>query len=84
MSPKKIGSEVKRRRKKLGWTTVELAKMADLTSQVIRTVERGESPSLRTLNKIARSLHTSVEALGGYCECMRGHQNIPAADHGGR
>lgn len=62
--PSQLGKAIRRRRKALGKTLVEVADEAGLTTGFISQVERGISaPSLSSLMAIAASLKTSIEQL---------------------
>jgi transcriptional regulator with XRE-family HTH domain len=59
-----FGPEVRRRRQELGLTIEELAERADLSTNYLGAVERGEkNPSLTTVAAIASGLGVSVRAL---------------------
>lgn len=59
-----IGREVKRHREKMGLTISELAKAADLSAGMLSKIENGAtSPSLATLQALAKALQLTVTAL---------------------
>lgn len=56
-----LGETIRARRKKAGFSQEKLAEQANLSTVFISRVERGkESPSVDSLVKIAKALHTSV------------------------
>lgn len=60
--PLQLGKAIRRRRKALGMTLVQVAEEAGLTTGFISQVERGiSSPSLSSLMAIAATLQSSVE-----------------------
>lgn len=61
---KKIGSNVKNARLKMGLTQEELGEKSGLDSRHIGFIERGEiNSTVKTLSKIAHGLGKSVSAL---------------------
>ncbi len=59
-----IGQEVRTFRKNLGMTVAEVAKLASLSSGMLSKIERGQtSPSLATLQNLARALNVPVTTL---------------------
>ncbi len=61
---KAIGREVRRMRKQLDMTVIELAKVAGLSSGMLSKIENGlTSPSLATLQALAGALNVSVSAF---------------------
>ncbi|AFO89456.1 cupin domain-containing protein (plasmid) [Phaeobacter inhibens] len=63
-NPEQLGHAVRRRRKAMGMTMVQVAEETELTPGFISQVERGIStPSLSSLLSIAASLQTTVEQL---------------------
>ena len=59
-----IGQEVRSFRKNLGMTVAEVAKLASLSSGMLSKIERGQtSPSLATLQNLARALNVPVTTL---------------------
>lgn len=59
-----FGREVRRLRKARGLTIERLAERAELSTNYLGAVERGEkNPSLTTITNIARGLNVSVGAL---------------------
>ncbi len=59
-----IGTQVREFRQKLHMTVVELAKVAGLSAGMLSKIEHGlTSPSLNTLQNLARALHVPVTAL---------------------
>lgn len=64
LSNEQIGKSIRRRRKALGKTLVQVADEAELTVGFISQVERGIcAPSLSSFMRIASSLNTSLEQL---------------------
>ncbi|MES0825064.1 helix-turn-helix domain-containing protein [Ruegeria sp. SCP11] len=62
--PTELGQSIRRRRKAMGLTLDQVAKLADLTTGFLSQVERGiSSPSLTSLMAIAAALQTSIEQL---------------------
>jgi len=62
--PTELGAAIRRRRKAMGKTLVEVADGSSLTTGFISQVERGiSSPSLASLLSIAATLQTTVEQL---------------------
>lgn len=61
---KKLGTKLKQLRKERKITQEELAERANLDPKSIIQIESGKrNPTLKTINKIARSLETSVSDL---------------------
>ena len=59
-----IGTQVREFRQKLNMTVVELAKVAGLSAGMLSKIEHGlTSPSLSTLQNLAKALHVPVTAL---------------------
>lgn len=59
-----IGQEVRTFRKNLSMTVAEVAKLASLSSGMLSKIERGQtSPSLATLQNLARALNVPVTTL---------------------
>ncbi len=59
-----IGTQVREFRQKLHMTVVELAKVAGLSAGMLSKIEHGlTSPSLNTMQSLARALHVPVTAL---------------------
>jgi transcriptional regulator with XRE-family HTH domain len=59
-----IGTQVREFRQKLDMTVVELAKVAGLSAGMLSKIEHGlTSPSLSTLQNLAKALHVPVTAL---------------------
>ena len=59
-----IGTQVREFRQKLDMTVVELAKVAGLSAGMLSKIEHGlTSPSLGTLQNLAKALHVPVTAL---------------------
>ncbi len=59
-----IGVQVREFRQQLSMTVVELAKVAGLSAGMLSKIEHGlTSPSLATLQNLARALHVPVTAL---------------------
>jgi transcriptional regulator with XRE-family HTH domain len=63
----RIGAEIRRRRQKLGFSQVFLAKTAGVHTNVVGRAERGiYNPTILTLDAIAAALDTSmIELLRG-------------------
>ena len=62
----RLGNEVRRRRRAHGWTLEQLAEVADLSTNHVGKVERGEvDASLSTLVKLAAAFKTSPGLLIG-------------------
>jgi transcriptional regulator with XRE-family HTH domain len=62
----KFGENVRRIRKKKGWSQEELAKKAGLHRTYIGSIERSErNVSLINIEKIAKSLQVKIRALTG-------------------
>jgi DNA-binding XRE family transcriptional regulator len=62
--PASVGSSIRRRRKQLGLTLVELAEASDLSQPFLSQVERGRAtPSMRSLNAVAAALGTTGPRL---------------------
>ena len=59
-----LGETIRARRKKARFSQEKLAERAELSTVFISRVERGkESPSVDSLVKIAKALHTKVRDL---------------------
>ncbi|MDH5411725.1 MAG: XRE family transcriptional regulator [Alphaproteobacteria bacterium] len=59
-----IGTQVREFRQKLDMTVVELAKVAGLSAGMLSKIEHGlTSPSLSTMQSLAKALHVPVTAL---------------------
>jgi len=59
-----IGTQVREFRQKLDMTVVELAKVAGLSAGMLSKIEHGlTSPSLSTMQNLAKALHVPVTAL---------------------
>ncbi|MGC9199568.1 MAG: LexA family protein [Acidobacteriaceae bacterium] len=58
-----IGSEIRNRRERLGWTVTKLATLAGISGPFLSRVERGAYYSRETLQKIAGALGVTVDAL---------------------
>lgn len=59
-----LGKRIKERRKLLRITQQELAEKVDVDAKYISRIETGNSnPSLNTLEKIAKVMHTEVSSL---------------------
>jgi transcriptional regulator with XRE-family HTH domain len=62
----RLGNEVRRRRRVLGWTLEQLAEVADLSPNYVGKVERGEvDASLSTLLKLANAFETPLGLFVG-------------------
>ncbi len=60
----RIGTQIARIRKDRAVTQEQLAEIIDVTAETISRLERGVSiPSLKTLEKISKALHTSLKDL---------------------
>ena len=74
-----IGREVREFRKKLDMTVADLAKLADLSAGMLSKIENGmTSPSLDTLQALARALHVPVTAFFRRYEEERDATFVPA------
>lgn len=72
--PVQLGKAIRRRRKALGMTLVQVAEDTALTTGFISQVERGiSSPSLSSLLAIAATLQSSVEELLSVDEGFRAY-----------
>jgi ribosome-binding protein aMBF1 (putative translation factor) len=59
-----VGVAIRRGRRARGWTQIELAQQARLSSNYIARLERGElGPSLWVAHRIARALGVALDAL---------------------
>jgi len=59
-----VGVAIRRGRRARGWTQIELASEARLSSNYIARLERGElGPSLYVAHRIARALGVQLDAL---------------------
>lgn len=59
-----VGEAIRRARQERGWTQVELAEKADLSSNYVARLERGEvGPSLFVAQKLCEALDTDLDAL---------------------
>lgn len=59
-----IGTQIAGIRKERAITQEQLAEIIDVTAETISRIERGVSiPSLKTLEKISKALHTSLKDL---------------------
>jgi len=59
-----FGKRIQNLRKKRGLTQAELAEECGLSNNFIASMERGATaPSMETLDKLARVLHTDISAL---------------------
>ncbi len=59
-----VGERIRVARQKLGWTQVELAEAASLSSNYVARLERGElGPSLMVACRIAEALGIGVDSL---------------------
>lgn len=59
------GAAIRKKRELLGWKAIELAKRSGLNPRTLDAIEKGriESPSLRNLDAVAKTLGISVAAL---------------------
>ena len=68
-----FGKQIKAMRTERGLSQAQLADMADVSEEWVRRIERGEgSPSLDTVEALARSLDAAVATLFG------AHPDAPA------
>lgn len=58
-----MGEKIKQLRESKKLSRYELAELTGLSHMTIYRVESGESPTLKTLTKIAKALGVSVEEL---------------------
>ena len=59
-----VGEAIRRARQERGWTQVELAEKAGLSSNYVARLERGEvGPSLFVAQKLCEALDTDLDAL---------------------
>ena len=59
-----VGEAIRRARQERGWTQVELAEAAGLSSNYVARLERGEvGPSLFVAQKLCEALDTDLDAL---------------------
>ncbi len=66
MSPRKLGMTLKRLRQQRGWTQEELARKVGVHRVYVAQMEAAtKSPSLRTLEKLAKALRVKVSTLLG-------------------
>ena len=76
-----IGTQVREFRQKLDMTVVELAKVAGMSAGMLSKIEHGlTSPSLSTLQKLAKALHVPVTALFRRFEEERGASFVRAGE----
>ncbi|EKV32021.1 Transcriptional regulator, MerR family [Caenispirillum salinarum AK4] len=76
-----IGLQVRELRNRLGMTVVDLARQADLSPGMLSKIENGQtSPSLSTLQNLARALNTPVTALFRKFEEQRDATFVKAGD----
>lgn len=67
MTPSTIGSMIAKKRKALGYTQQQLADQLHISAQAVSKWENNTGcPEITLLPQLARSLHTSVDALLGY------------------
>ncbi len=82
-----IGSEIRKRRERLGWTVTKLATLAGISGPFLSRVERGAYYSRETLLKIAGALGVSVDVLyasgsqSNVEEVPLGWRRIPVLDY---
>ena len=56
----RVGKNIRQRRLERGWTQIQLARMAGVTSVTVCNIERGRTtPSLKTVFAIAMALRTN-------------------------
>jgi len=58
-----IGSNIRRLRLRRGWTLFDLARRAGVPEQNIRRYEKGSTPHVEALRKLASALQCSMDAL---------------------
>lgn len=76
-----IGLQVREFRNRLGMTVVDLARQADLSPGMLSKIENGQtSPSLSTLQNLARALNTPVTTLFRKFEEQRDATFVKAGD----
>lgn len=77
-----IGSQIRHYRKELGLTVAELASAAELSTGMLSKIENGQiSPSLTTLQLVAKVLNLPLTALFASFEEKRDCSYVPAG-HG--
>ena len=65
----KLGQRIREIRKKRGMTQAELAEKAGISVNFVGTAERGiHSPSISTLERIAKALHVNISQLFDFTE----------------
>ncbi len=66
----RVGGSIRAARHVRGWTQVELAEQASLSSNYVARLERGElGPSLWVAHRIARALGVTLDALLASPKC---------------
>ena len=65
VSPKRLGTTIRRLREATGWTQQELAQRAELGQPYLSRLERGDqrNPSLAVVKRLARAFGVSIEEL---------------------
>lgn len=70
---KNIGDRIKERRKQLGYTQKELAKIINTAQTHISELENSNrQPSVDTLKRLAEALETTVDTLAGELSLLHG------------
>lgn len=65
----RLGEAVRVRRKALGWSQERLAEVSGLDRTYVSGIERGvRNPTLTTLDRLARSMGTTVSELLAHLE----------------
>lgn len=90
------GKVIRRQRELLGWRAIELARRSGINPRTLDAIEKGriESPSLRSLETIARALGISLAALFSTAQSesdriflggnQKGHQTLEFPKNGFR
>ena len=70
------GQSIKHKRELLGWRAIELARRSGINPRTLDAIEKGriETPSLRSLEAIARALGVSVASFFAGAEPSKGDQ----------
>lgn len=58
-----IAEKIRKRRLELGWSQKELADKVETSWQTISNTERGQMPTMNTLNKICEVLGLKIELV---------------------
>ncbi|MBN2379786.1 helix-turn-helix transcriptional regulator [candidate division WOR-3 bacterium] len=73
---KKLGLEIRRRRKIKGWSQEKLAQEAELTFKHVSKIERGLTiPGITTVNRLANALETSLAEILEFTLVSKHKQN---------